>query len=159
MLMINAMMDKAPVRRFGFLINDISRLYTQLFDRQARQRLGLSQAQCRLLYVLASSDDGEPLSQAALAEKLGLTPMAVATMCDRMAAAGWIERQPSPTDRRVNRLHMLPKAREAMVRAIALADELTSQVLTGFGAAEREQLLGLLGRVRESAIRLGDAGR
>jgi DNA-binding MarR family transcriptional regulator len=140
-------------RRFGFLVNEVGRLYSQQFDRSAREALGLSQAQCRLLVVL-SSLEGEPVSQAELAQRMGLTPMAVATLCDRMAAAGWIERRPSATDRRANELHIQPKAREALVQALAIGDDLTGRALAGLTAAERTQLVALLAKAREGLLSL-----
>lgn len=139
-------------QRFGFLVNELGRLYSQQFDREARERLGLSQAQCRLLFMLATHDEDEPLSQAELAEKVGVSAMAVTTMCDRLAAGGWIERRPSPHDRRVNRLHIQPKARKALERAMAIGDELSDRVFAGFSAAERKQLIALLGRAREGLL-------
>lgn len=145
-------MEKPLTQRFGFLVKELAGLYSQQFDREARERLGLSQAQCRLLFVLASHEDDQPLSQAELAEKVGVSAMAVTTMCDRLAAGGWIERRPSPNDRRINRLHIQPKARKALDRALALGDELTDRVFTGFSAVERKQLIALLGRAREGLL-------
>jgi DNA-binding MarR family transcriptional regulator len=139
-------------RRFGFLVNEVGRLYSQQFDRLARQELGLSQAQCRLLVVLSAHDAAEPVSQAELAQRMGLTPMAVATLCDRMAAADWIERRPSATDRRVNELHMRPRAKDALARALAIGDELTGRALGALTAAERTQLVALLARSREGLL-------
>lgn len=153
MLIISALMKKSALAtRFGFLVNDVSRLYSQQFDRLARERLGLSQAQCRLLAVLAWHAGAAPLSQAELAQKLGLTAMAVAGMCDRLAAAGWIERRAHPDDRRVNHLHIKPAARKALDQALAIGDELSARTLAGLGAAERTQLLALLAKARQGLI-------
>jgi len=152
MLIISALMKPALSARFGFLVNDVSRLYSQQFDRLARERLGLSQAQCRLLAVLAWHEGAAPLSQAELAQKLGLTAMAVAGMCDRLAAAGWIERRAHPEDRRVNHLHIKPAARKALERALAIGDELTVRSLAGLAAAERAQLLALLAKARQGLL-------
>jgi DNA-binding MarR family transcriptional regulator len=146
-------MKLSLTRRFGFLVNEVGRLYSQQFDRSAREALGLSQAQCRLLVVL-SSLEGEPVSQAELAQRMGLTPMAVATLCDRMAAAGWIERRPSATDRRANELHIQPKARDALVQALAIGDDLTGHALAGLTSSERTQLVALLAKAREGLLRL-----
>lgn len=143
--------------RFGFLVNDVGRQYSQQFDRLARERLGLSQAQCRLLAALAWHEGAQALSQAELAQKLGLTAMAVATMCDRLAEAGWIERRPHPEDRRVNRLHIKPSARKALEKALAIGDELTGRALAGLTAAQRTQLLALLAKAREGLLALGEA--
>jgi DNA-binding MarR family transcriptional regulator len=146
-------MDRSQLsQRFGFLINELGRLYSQQFDGEARERLGLSQAQCRLLFVLANHEADESLSQAELAQKVGVSAMAVTTMCDRLAAGGWIERRAAPEDRRVNRLHIQPKARKALERAMAIGDELTDRVLADFSAAERKQLIALLARAREGLL-------
>ena len=137
--------------RFGFLVRETATLYGQQFDRRAREELGLSQAQVRLLWKL-SHHPVEPPSQAELAQSLGITPMAVATMCDRLAAAGWVERRPHASDRRVNQLHILPKATEALAHAVRIGDELTAAVLRDLSAAERKQLVALLARAREGLL-------
>ncbi|HWI80505.1 MarR family winged helix-turn-helix transcriptional regulator [Ramlibacter sp.] len=147
-------MKFALTRRFGFLANEVGRLYSQQFDRLAREQLGLSQAQCRLLAVLAAHAGPQALSQTELAGRMGLTPMAVAGLCDRMAAAGWIERRPSASDRRINELHILPRARKALDRALAIGDELSSASLAALSAAEREQLLALLAKARHGLLSL-----
>jgi DNA-binding MarR family transcriptional regulator len=157
MYIISALMKPALTARFGFLVNDVSRQYSQQFDRLARERLGLSQAQCRLLAVLAWHEGEHPLSQSELAQKLGLTAMAVATMCDRLAAAGWIERRAHPEDRRVNRLHIKTSARKALERCLAIGDELSGRVLAGLTAAERTQLLALLAKARQGLLALNEA--
>jgi DNA-binding MarR family transcriptional regulator len=155
MHIISPQMKPALAARFGFLVSEVSRLYSQQFDRLAREKLGLSQAQCRLLAVLAWHDGEQPLSQAELAQKTALTPMAVATMCDRLAAAGWIERRAHPGDRRVNHLHIKPSARKALEQAMQLGDELTASSLGGLTATERKQLLALLARAREGLLTVG----
>lgn len=155
--MINTHMTTPLAHRFGFLVNELGRLYSQQFDRRANEKLGLTQAQCRLLAILAAHE-GAPISQAELAQKVGVTPMAVAALGDRMAAAGWIERRAHPEDRRVNHLHILPKARKALQHAMAVSDELTDTVLDGFSAAERKQLIALLGRARERLLAVASEG-
>ena len=143
--------------RFGFLVNDVARLYSKQFDRAARERLGLSQAQCRLLFALASQQPGRRISQAELADRVGISAMAITTMCDRLAAAGWLERRAAPDDRRVNHLHLLPKAHKALEHAMGIGDELTARVLRGVAPAERKALLALLAQIREGLL-AADAG-
>jgi DNA-binding MarR family transcriptional regulator len=152
-------MKLALDRRFGFLVNEIGRLYSLQFDVLGRQQLGLSQAQCRVLAVLAAHEGPQALSQAELAAKLGLSAMAVAGMCDRMAAAGWIRREPRPNDRRANHLHLEPPARKALERALAIGDELSAQTLATLSASERTQLIALLGKARAGLMRLLDEGK
>jgi DNA-binding MarR family transcriptional regulator len=133
--------------RFGFLVSDTGRLYGRVFDQRARQQLGLSLAQCRLLGALAAHEGEKPLSQAELADRLDLTAMGVATLCDRMEAAGWLRRAPSATDRRVNGIELLPPAGEALAAAMAIGDELQAQAQQALNEAECRQLQQLLARV------------
>lgn len=144
---------------FGFLVKSVGKLYSEEFDRLARERIGLTSAQCRLLGALAMhGDEEEPLSQAELAQRLDLTPMAVAGLCDRMAAAGWIRREPSPTDRRVNRIHLEPSAEKALDSALSISDGLNARVMSVLSQAERAQLLGLLSRVQASLVEITSPG-
>ena len=141
--------------RFGFLVNEVGRLHGRRFDQLARERLGLSRAQIRLIGALASQGEDEPLSQAALAERLDLTAMGVASLVDRMEAAGWVRRIAHPTDRRVNEVRLQPRALEVLDDAVALADEVQARTLAGFSAAERAQLIALL---RRAHANLSEAG-
>jgi DNA-binding MarR family transcriptional regulator len=151
MYIISAVMKMDFRRRFGFLVSDVARLYGQQFDRLAREKIGLSQAQCRLLGVLAAHGEGR-MSQAELAHRLGLSPMAIAAMCDRMASAGWLRREAHPTDRRVNELHLEPSAAKALASAMDIGDALSARSLSGLSAAERSQLLALLGKARDALL-------
>lgn len=147
-------MKRDFTQRFGFLVNDVAKLYGELFDRLARERIGLSRAQCRLLGVLAMHSDGRPMSQIELAHRLGLSAMGVAGLCDRMAAAGWIRREPCASDRRVNEVHLQPSAEQALDAALTIGDSLHAQALAGLSPAERTQLLTLLGKARVSLVNL-----
>ena len=73
--------------------------------------------------------------------------MAVATMVDRMEAAGWITRRPSATDRRANAIELQPRAETALEKAIAVGDRVQDAALAGFSATERKQLVAMLQRV------------
>ncbi|SIQ19817.1 MarR family winged helix-turn-helix transcriptional regulator [Pseudacidovorax sp. RU35E] len=141
-----------PSKRFSFLVNQVAKLHGAHFDRLARERMGLSLAQCRLLWALAHPEQPEPLSQAALAQRLETSAMAVATLCDRMETGGWIRREPSPHDRRVKLIHATPRALEAMDEALAISDEVLAHGLVTLSADEQAQLLALLAKAREGLL-------
>ena len=147
-------MKRDFTQRFGFLVKSVGKLYSDEFDRLARERIGLSSAQVRLLGALAMHEEDEPMSQAELAQRLDLTPMAVAGLCDRMAAAGWIRREPSAKDRRVNKIHLEPSAEKALDAALSISDGLNARVMTVLSSAERAQLLVLLSKVRGSLMEI-----
>ncbi|MCJ0761669.1 MarR family winged helix-turn-helix transcriptional regulator [Variovorax terrae] len=145
-------MKRDLTHRFGFLVNDVARLYGRHFDQLAREQIGLSRAQCRLLGALAMQD--EPMSQAALAERLDLSAMAVAGLCDRMEAGGWVRRAASASDRRINEIHLEPRAELALESALAISDSIHARAMAGLDAAERAQLLALLRRVHTNLAAL-----
>jgi DNA-binding MarR family transcriptional regulator len=142
---------KKPVdfsNRVGFIVNEVGRLYGRQFDQLSREELGLSRAQCRLIGQVKYNESGRPPTQAELAQHLDLTPMAVATLVDRMEAAGWVTRRPSETDRRANAIELQPRAEVALEKAFAVSDRVQEAALAGFSAAERKQLVSMLQRVR-----------
>jgi DNA-binding MarR family transcriptional regulator len=138
--------------RLAFLVNEVAKLYGEHFDRAARERIGLSRAQVRLIGALAMR--GEAASQADLAAALGITAMGVASLVDRMEAAGWVERRPSATDRRVNEIHVLPRAESALDEALAVSDALQARALAKLSATERRTLVALLQKARDGLLAL-----
>jgi len=145
-------MKRDFTHRFSFLVSDVAKLYGEHFDRLARARIGLSRAQCKLLGVLAMHGDDPPLSQAELAQRLGLSAMGVATLCDRMEAAGWIRREPAENDRRVKRIRLQSPAMQALDKAIAISDAIQAGGLAALSAEERAQLVMLLGKARSGLM-------
>jgi MarR family transcriptional regulator, transcriptional regulator for hemolysin len=130
-------------RSFGFLVNDVARLFGRRFDHNGR-RLGLTRAQCRTLGYLARN---EGINQAGLADLLEIRPMTLVRQIDRMEEAGWIERRPDPADRRARRLYLTGKARPILGRIWSVANETRDEALARLSAAEATTLIDLLQRV------------
>jgi DNA-binding MarR family transcriptional regulator len=130
-------------RSFGFLVNDVARLFGRRFDHNGH-RLGLTRAQCRTLGYLARN---EGINQAGLADLLEIRPMTLVRQIDRMEEAGWIERRPDPTDRRARRLFMTAKAWPVLDRIWDVATETRDESLTRLSPAESDHLIDLLHRV------------
>ncbi len=150
-------MKRDFTQRFGFLVNDVARLYGAQFDRLARERIGLSRAQCRVLGALAMR--GEPMSQAELAQELDISAMTVGGLCERLEAAGWVRREASPTDRRANEVQLAPGAEKALEAAMKISDGLQVRALAALSADERAQLVSLLIKARQGLMDMpADAG-
>jgi MarR family transcriptional regulator for hemolysin len=130
-------------RSFGFLVNDVARLFGRRFDHNGR-RLGLTRAQCRTLGYLARN---EGINQAGLADLLEIRPMTLVRQIDRMEEAGWIERRPDPADRRARRLFLTGKAWPILDRIWDVANETRDEALTRLSADDSEHLIELLCRV------------
>ena len=139
--------DTKLEKRFGFLVSDVGRLNGKRFDELAKSSLDLTRAQCRALAYL--SHYGE-VNQVRLAELLEVAPISAGRLLDRMEEGGWIERVPNPEDRRERVVRMTPKAESALDKARRVGDEVAAEALAGLSEPEREQLIGLLQRVRQN---------
>jgi DNA-binding MarR family transcriptional regulator len=130
-------------RSFGFLVNDVARLFGRRFDYNGK-RLGLTRTQCRTLGYIARN---EGINQAGLADLLEIRPMTLVRQIDRMEDAGWIERRPDPGDRRARRLFLTAKARPILGRIWRVANETRDEALAHLAPRDAEQLIDLLHRV------------
>lgn len=128
----------------GGLIHEIDRLVKKRFDRFA-ETTGMSRAQW---HVLAHVSKREGINQAALADVVGVEPITICRMVDRLEALDLVERRPDPSDRRARLVHMTERARPGLERMKAAAQGLFEEALDGLTEDERAMLMSLLDRVR-----------
>lgn len=97
--------------------------------------------------VLATTGRGEPSSQLALAQHLGVDRTAMTYLIDDLERAGLVERRPDPTDRRARRVAITESGR-ALLRA--LKDRLRrveDELLVSLNEPDRATLRALLQRL------------
>lgn len=132
------------IEKLASLLQDASRrLWTRFEARTASH--GLSAAQWRLLGQLLREG---PSTQTALATLLGVEPISVSRLIDRMEQGGWLRREPHPEDRRARIVVASDKARNIAPDAKQIIDDLYEEALTGLSDDERrifhESLLKIL---------------
>lgn len=132
-------------KRFGFLIADVGRLCGKRYDDLAKSSLDLTRAQCRMIAYLAHYGD---MNQARLAERLEVAPISVGRLLERLEERGWVVRTANPQDRRELQVSLTPKAEAVLAAARRVGDEVQTEALAGFTAAEAEQFIEMLQRVR-----------
>jgi MarR family transcriptional regulator, transcriptional regulator for hemolysin len=137
-------------RNLGFLLKDVSRLYTRRFEKRA-EALSLTLPQCKALAYLAQN---EGVSQKRLAELTEIDPMSLVRILDRMEADGWVQRRSDPEDRRARSLAVTEKARPIVAHIWQLASETRNEAMAGLTTDERAQLLDLLEHVHENLLAL-----
>lgn len=108
---------------------------------------GITSRQCQVLGFLAL--DG-PLSQSALAERMGIEPPTLVGILDRMERSGWIERRPCPDDRRKKLIWIMPAAEPVWAKIVSCAKEVRRRATDGLSPAELAMLKQLLHRVRRN---------
>lgn len=136
---------------FGFLLRDLAQHYVARFEHHA-ESISLTLPQCRVLVHLERTPG---LTQARLAEIAQLEPMAIVRLLDRMEAEGLVERQADPTDRRVRRLVLLPRAQAVLGEIWRLSERTVAETFAGIGALERSQFMATLERLHANLGALG----
>jgi MarR family transcriptional regulator, transcriptional regulator for hemolysin len=133
----------APLAHLGFRLMDAARLYTRRFQRRSRG-LALDLTQCSVLLKLAQN---EGVSQHRLAELVAIDPAALGRILDRLEARGWVERQPSPGERRSRSLAITKRARgvEPLIRKVV--EESQHTALEGLSAEQTRILAQALDRI------------
>ncbi len=106
----------------------------------------LSLARFDLLATLAR-EDGQTL--AALSRRMLVTAGNLTGLVDRAERDGIVERRPEPSDRRLTRVFLTARGHAVAERAIERHAEVAEAILGPLEPREREELRGLLGRLRE----------
>jgi MarR family transcriptional regulator for hemolysin len=133
-----------PLRTFGFLLKETSRLYGQRFEQRARA-LGLTLPQCKALLHLA---ENEGISQVQLGELTDLEPMTLVRILDCMESDGWLQRRNDPADRRARRLYLQPKAKPLVDEIWHLVDLTRREAFAGLPRKHADLVIELLEKIR-----------
>jgi DNA-binding MarR family transcriptional regulator len=94
---------------------------------------------------------GPAPTQIALAEQMGYDKTRLIVILDQLADEGLIERTPDPEDRRARIVQLTAAGRARHLQARADIRAMESELLDGFGEAERTMLRTALGRLAGGA--------
>lgn len=104
--------------------------------------LPVSPSQLRALNIVATFGE---INMGGLAERLGAIPSAASRLCDRMAAAGLLEREVSPVSRREVVLRLTPAGARLLTRLREERVQAVARVMGQMSPAEQRALVaGLL---------------
>ncbi len=94
-------------------------------------------------------DNGE-CSQKQLAESVGVSAASIATSLKRMCRAGFVERTEDEADRRINRIRITEKGREAFLAGRAECSKVDTRMFEGFSREEIDIFSEYLLRITEN---------
>ena len=143
--------DDALITTFGRLVEVQGRLERRL-GADLEAQCGLPHAWFEVLVRLARSENGQ-LTMGALAEQVTLTTGGITRLVDRMDAAGYVERLPCPTDRRVAFAAITKAGRKKLTEASEVHAANLREVFAGFSTRELTVLDRLLDRLRDTPLR------
>jgi MarR family transcriptional regulator, 2-MHQ and catechol-resistance regulon repressor len=132
---------------FGRLLEVQSRLERRL-GADLEARCNLPHAWFEVLLRLGRSED-DRLTMGSLAEQISLTTGGVTRLVDRMQAAGYVERVPCPTDRRVSFATLTAAGLAKLDEAARVHGANLRRVFDSFSDDDRSRLDALLDRLRE----------
>lgn len=129
-------LDRAPTAR----IARVARRLRYAFDELIAP-YGLTGTQYGLLNRLALADG---LVQAELGRRMAIEPATLTGMVQRLEREGWVRRTIDPDNRRLQRVWLTDKAREALPALRRLQERHRRRALAGLDAEQLAQLGRLL---------------
>lgn len=138
--------DDALITTFGRLLEAQSRLERRL-GAELEARCDLPLAWFEVLVRLGRSEGGR-LTMGSLAGQISLTTGGVTRLVDRMETAGFVQRVPCPTDRRVSYASLTDAGRAKLAAAAQIHAAHLRSVFGEFSDEERSTLDALLDRLR-----------
>jgi len=109
------------------------RLQTHLKNQLQAEGVRITPVQAGILFLLKQKN-GRPMNE--VSQALRTDNSAVTGLADRLEKAGFIERKPSPRDRRISLLHITPEGLEEVDRAKAVIRRVNAAIKDGFSEEE-----------------------
>jgi DNA-binding MarR family transcriptional regulator len=111
--------------------------------------LGLSMAKLAALSALRQAGDSLSLTQ--LAERLSCVKSNITQLVDRLEADGFVRRAAAPNDRRARLAAVTPAGRLACDEGLRIQALTERELLAGFSATEKRQLVALVEKLEQRA--------
>jgi MarR family transcriptional regulator for hemolysin len=133
---------------FGPLLHGTARAWRLKLDERLKP-MGLSQAKWRTLLHLSLA--GDALTQAEVAERLGIEEPSLVTLLHRLENEDWIIRRASPHDRRCKMVLLGRRAHNVISQINATAKKLRHELLEDVSAADLRTCMRVLAQIHEKA--------
>jgi MarR family transcriptional regulator for hemolysin len=132
----------------GPLLHGTARAWRLKLDERLKP-MGLSQAKWRTLLHLSLA--GDALTQAEIAERLGIEQPSLVTLLHRLENEGWIIRRSSLHDRRCKMVFLGQRAQRVISQINAAAEKLRHELLENVSASDLRTCVRVLTQICEKA--------
>lgn len=129
-----------------FKLGALSRKITRTY-KDSLASIGLTHGQFFMLIALYEENG---LLPSQLADKVSLDRPTTTGLLERLERDGWIERRFDPTNRRIVRVHLTPKAQEQRPTILATYKKINGHFLEKYSNEEWSLLQSLLERLDEN---------
>jgi len=130
---------------FSHALHNTARAWRLAIDRRLKH-LGLSQASW--MAIAFTAKEPGPLSQTQLAARVGVEDPTMVATVDRLVKAGYMQRTPSETDRRVKLLSLTPAGQEIYQKVWGQAQVVRAELLGDVDPAALQAATALLESIR-----------
>jgi DNA-binding MarR family transcriptional regulator len=139
----------------GYWICTTSHALRMALQTKLQEGCSLSIRQWEVLACLACE---EGMTQAEMADRLGIEPGTLTGIVSRMEAAGWLERRTCPDDRRKNRIYATDKAEQIWKQTTEICHAVRQQATAGIDARALESLKSVCDQIRHNLEAAGHEG-
>ncbi len=123
--------------------------YSAMCDRVCTEQLGITGAQG---YTILAIPDGDSISMNDLSLKMKLASSTMTRMVDQLVQRGLVDRQPDAEDRRVVRVRLTARGRQAKDQLHGTLQGFFSQVLQAVPEGERATMLRSLETLNQAIM-------
>jgi DNA-binding MarR family transcriptional regulator len=139
----------------GYALKQAHHLMRAAIENRTRAAgLGMTLPHIATLFLLSQTPG---LSGAQLARWTMVTPQTMNQILTKLEQDGLIVREPDPEHGRILRARVTEYGERQFERGCELADRLIDEAQSGLSAAERGELLRLLGRCQDNLLRIARA--
>ncbi len=139
-------LDAPPWRRVESTLMATSRALRRAYDLRLR-RLGLNLSEASLL---AYVNEHGPITQAQIADRIGMGRASAGSVIDALVECSLIERRPDVTDRRVWLVATTPASVPVVQQITTIDRRLRDELRAGINQSERQQLARTLLRLGQN---------
>ena len=140
--------------RIGFLVHDVSRVRRTLFDGEMKQS-SMTRSRWWVLAQLSRSLSYKGVNgmlQTELAEIMDVGKVTVGGLIDHLEAAGLVERQPDPNDRRAKRVVITKTGHEVLKEMTKIGQRLNVKILDGIPPEDVKIAESVLSKMRANSL-------
>ena len=117
------------------------KLRTHIKNVLIKEGVTVTLPQSGILFLL-EQNDGRSMTE--LAQPLGIDNSTITGLIDRLEKAGFVQRRPNNTDRRMLRIHITEKGREEAGKARPVIQKINEEIKAGFTPTEIETFKNVL---------------
>ncbi|GGK74321.1 MarR family winged helix-turn-helix transcriptional regulator [Mangrovihabitans endophyticus] len=128
---------------FGWTLGVVAKAYRRIAHDAVRRLPGGP----RGYHILAAVSDGQPPSQLALAQLLGLDKSVLVHLLDQLEEAKLVARRPDPADRRARQIAITAKGRRTLTRSREMLDAAEAEITAGLSASDVRAFKAVLARI------------